>query len=122
MKQQSLFHRDDVNDFTSGNEEADDDYNDDNKDNDDTVCPIIKATQKQQAKKTTRLLKKTIFNLTRVMVCNYIKLTGVQANSAKCLMTSSLNKSKYDPKMLSNMIESLQTNITKPVALMFEAL
>ena len=40
-----------------------------------------------------------------VMVHNYIKLTGVQANSAKRKMIFSSNKSKYDPKILSNMTE-----------------
>ena len=55
------------------------------------------------------------------MVHDYIKLAGVQANSAKRIMTLSSNESKYDPITSSNTTELLQTNRIEPVALMFEA-
>ena len=51
----------------------------------------------------------------------YIKLAGVPPNPAKRIVTASSNNVKYDPKMLSNMTELLQTNIMKAVALMFAA-
>ena len=56
-----------------------------------------------------------------VMVQNHVKLAGVQANFAKCIVTGSSRKLKYDPKMLFNMTNLLQTNRMQAVALIFEA-
>ena len=55
------------------------------------------------------------------MVHNYIKSAGVQANPAKRIVMLLSNKIKYDPKILSNMTELLQTNRMEAIALMFEA-
>ena len=68
--------------------------------------PIIAAIQKQQAKKkTSRLSKNNISEPMWVVVHNYINFAGVQAYSAKIIVTSLSTKSKYDPKTLSNMTE-----------------
>ena len=48
-------------------------------------------------------------------------MLGVQTSYAKRSVTSSSNEFKSDPKMLSNMTKSLQTNEIKDVAVMFEA-
>ena len=57
----------------------------------------------------------------RVMIHNVIKLANIQTNSAKCIVMLLSNKSKHDPKILSNMSELLQTNRMKALPLMFEA-
>ena len=83
--------------------------------------PVIATIQKQQAKNTVRLPKKTISDPMGIMVPIYVNLAGVQMNAAKRVLTLLSNKSKCDPKMLSNMTELLQTNGMAAVALMFEA-
>ena len=57
----------------------------------------------------------------RVTAHDCIKLAGVQANSAKRIITSLSCNSKYDQKVLANMTDSLWTNRIKPVALIFKA-
>ena len=118
MKQSSMFHRDDL--LWSQN----DDVNTDDGDNvniTNPVGPIIADIQKQQAKKTARLPKNNISDPMGVMIYNFIKLAGVKANPAKRIITLLSNKDKYDPKILSNMSELLQTNRFEPLALMFES-
>ena len=122
MKQPDMFHKYDLNGYVYDNDiDTDDNDNEDNFNNNNPVGPIIAAIQKQQAKKTARLPKNNISDPMGVMVHNYIKLAGVQANPAKRIVTLLSNKVKYDPKILSNMTELLQTNRMEAIALMFEA-
>ena len=62
VKQPDVVHKYDLNGYACDNdndtEHNDDDYN---INNDEMVGPIIAATQKQQAKKTARLLKSNTF-------------------------------------------------------------
>ena len=90
-------------------------------DNTNPLDSIIAAIQKQQAKKTATLPKNNISDPMGVMIHNFIKLAGVQANPAKRIIVLLSNKDKYHPKILSNMSELLQTNRMEPLALMFEA-
>ena len=114
-KQSNMFHKFNLNDFNGDdNIETDDE-------NDNPVAPIIAAIQNQRAKKIARLPKNNISDPMGVMVHNFIKLAGVQANPAKRIITLLANKQKYDPKLLSNISELLQTNRMEPLALMFEA-
>ena len=122
MKQPNMFHKHDADDFTYDAEDTDDDaYNNNNNTNNDPVNPIVAAIQRQQAKKTARLPKNNVSDPMRVIVHNHVKLAGVQAKSAKRIITLLANKSKYDPKTLSNMTELLQTNAMKAIALLFKA-
>ena len=122
MQQPDMFHKYDLNGYTYDNNiDADDDDDDFNINNKNSRGPIIADIQKQQAKKTARLSKNNISVPNGVMLHNYIKLAGVQANPAKRIVTLSSNKMKCDPKMLSNMRELLQTNRMEGISLMFEA-
>ena len=115
MKQSNMFHK-----FNLDHYVYDDDIEDE-RDNDNPVGSIIAAIQQQQAKKKARLPKNNISDPMGVMVHNFIKLAGVQANSAKRIVMLLSNKQKYEPKLLSNISELLQTNRMEPLALMFEA-
>ena len=116
-----MLHKYDLNGYAYD----DDDFNaadDDDQDNEhDPVGLIIAAIQKHQAKKTARLSKNNIFDPMGVVMHDYINLAGVQAKSSKLIVTSLSNKSKPDPKTLSNMTELLQTNGIKTIAHVFEA-
>ena len=115
MKQCNMFHKYNLDHYV---------YNDDTEEeqnNDNPVGSIIAAIQQQQAKKNARLPKNNISDPMGVMVHNFIKLAGVQANSAKRIIKISSNKQKYEQKLLSNTPELLQTNRMEPLALMFEA-
>ena len=112
-----MFHKADLDRFPYHDNDLDDDIDSIN----NPVGPIIAAIQKQQAKKTATLPKNNISGPMGVMVHNFIKLAGVQANPAKRIVALLANKPKYDPKSLSNMTELLQTNHMEAVALMFEA-
>tara|TARA_B000000565_G_scaffold9507_1_gene7250 strand:- start:1657 stop:2595 length:939 start_codon:yes stop_codon:yes gene_type:complete len=114
-----MFHKYDLNGYDYDNDT--DDNDDDQNNNNNPVGTIIAAIQKQQAKKTARLPKNNISDPMGVMTHNYIKLAGVQANPAKRIVTLLSNKTKYDPKILSNMTDLLQTNRMEAIALMFEA-
>ena len=116
MKQSSMFHK-----FNLDHYAYDKDSDDDHDNNDNPVGSIIAAIQKQQAKKKARLPKNNISDPMGVMVHNFIRITGVHANAAKRIIMLLSNKSKYDPKVLSNMSELLQTNRLEPLALMFVA-
>ena len=95
-----MFHKHDIDDFIYDAEDTDDDvYDDDDVIKNDPVDPIVAAIQKQQAKKTARLPKNNISDPMGVIMHHYIKLAGVQANSAKQMMTLHANKSKCDPKI-----------------------
>ena len=120
-KQPSMFHKNDLNRFTYDDDvETDiDDFNHNNDNN--PVGSIIKDIQKQRAKKTATLPKNNISDPMGVMIHNLIKLTGVNAIPAKRIILLLSKKSKYDPKILSNMSELLQTNRMEIIALMFEA-
>ena len=115
LKQSSMFHKFNLDHFIYDNDVEEND------DNDNPVGPIIAAIQQQQARKNARLPKNNISDPMGVMVHNFIKLAGVQANSAKRIIMLLSNKQKYEPKLLSNISELLQTNRMEPLALMFEA-
>ena len=116
MKQPSMFHRNYLIRFEYNDKDTDDadDY-----DKINPVAYIIAIIQKQQAKKTATLPKNNISDLMEVIVYNFIKLSGVQANSAKRIVILLSNKTKYDPKILSNMSDLLQINCMEALAFMF---
>ena len=61
MKQPEMFHKYDLNGYAYDvDNETDDSDADHNNNNNNPVCPIIAASQKQQAKKTARLPKNNI--------------------------------------------------------------
>ena len=109
--------------YSHDNDDATDDEDKDDYDYDDNdpVGPITADIQKQQAIKTVRLLKKGFFDPMAVTVHDYNELDGVQANSAKHIVTLLSNELKYDSKMRVNMTELLQTNRMRAVALLVEA-
>ena len=122
LKQPDMFHKYYLNGYAcDGDDDAAADDVDHNNDDNGLVGPIIAAIQKQQAKKTARLPKNNISDSLRVIVHNSIELAGRPANPAKRIVTLLSNEMKYDPKILSNVTELLQTNRMKAIAFMFEA-
>ena len=57
-----------------------------------------------------------------VIVYNSIKLAGGHAIPAKVVITLLANKEKYDPKLLSNMSDLLNTNRFEPIAILYVAI
>lgn len=117
MKQPNMFHKKDLEGFIYNNSDEEDYDNSNN----NPILPIIADIQKQQAKKTAKLPKNNISDPMGVMIYNYMRTSGVQAESAKRIIQLLADKPKFDPKLLSNMSELLQTNRMEILALMFEA-
>lgn len=117
MKQPSMFHKSDLERFAyDDNSDVDTNYN-----NNNPIVPIIADIQKQHAKRTAKLPKNNISDPMGVMVHNYMRTSGVHANPPKRVVQLLAKKVKYDPKILSNMSELLQTNRMEILALMFES-
>ena len=57
-----------------------------------------------------------------VIIHNFIKLAGVHAMPAKRIITLLSDKDKYDPKLLSNMSDLLNTNRFEPLAILYVAI
>ena len=118
MKQPSMFHKNDMARYYVGS-------SDDEQDNDDysnPIGPVFDAIQKQRAKQRARLPKNNISDPVGVIIHNFIKLAGVHAIPAKIIISLLANKDKYDPKLLSNMSDLLNTNRFEPLAILYVAI
>ena len=116
MKQPSMFHKGDRS-YEKG---SDDDIYD--MDFDNPIGPIFDAIQKQRAKQRATIPRNSISDPVGVMIHQYIKTAGVKARPAKRILALLSEKGKYEPKILSNLSDMLNTNRFEPITIMIVAI